>query len=456
MRGIKSFLIAGTSSGSGKTTVTLGLMAALQKEGHRVGPFKCGPDFIDPSLHRLVTGHISRNLDIWMTGEDFTRSTFHEHAQGFDINVIEGVMGMYDGGSSSSAALAKFLGIPAILVLDVRSAAESMAAVLKGFEILDPDVNLCGVILNNVASQRHLELVKNGIEEHCQAEILGYLPRSLNFNIPSRHLGLHMGEEDPIGAEAISNLAKTVSEHIDLKKIIDLAGNNSLKLSFLKPISEEPKVRLGVARDKAFCFYYEDNLDLLKRAGAELVFFSPLHDKALPENLSGIYLGGGYPELYGRELSNNRSMLAEILRWAEGGGTIYAECGGFMYLTKGVIDHNKELHEMVGLYPVKAHMQKKRASLGYREIRLKEESFFGKAGVVMRGHEFHYSFIDDMDHEVERIYEVNNGNLEGYHVKNVIGGYMHLHFGFSPGVAEAFVNFCKEKRNVSNHSKNTA
>ncbi len=440
---INSVVIAGTQSGSGKTTLTLGLMAALQDAGYRVGPFKCGPDFIDPSLHRLVTGRICRNLDLWMSGETFTRTTFGRHAPEYDIAVIEGVMGMFDGGGSSSAALAKVLGVPVILVLDVRSAAQSVAAVLKGFETLDPAVAPKGVILNNVASARHLELVSTAIDEHCQAEILGYLPRNLDFDIPSRHLGLHMGAEDPISRSAIEKLAQTVGEHIDLEKVVKLAEKTTFLPEVYKMRESAQRVRIGVARDKAFCFYYEDNLDLFKASGAELVFFSPLSEKGLPENLDGLYLGGGYPELYAKELSENHDMQRAVKQWAEAGHPVYAECGGFMYLTEGIVDQEGQHHQMTGVFPVLARMQKKRASLGYREVRLKNDAFFGKAGTVMRGHEFHYSAIDEMDETIERIYEVDNGTHEGYRYRNVVGGYMHLHFGFSPQSVEAFVNFCR-------------
>lgn len=348
---------------------------------------------------------------------------------------------MYDGGDSSSAALAKKLKVPLVLVLDVRSAAESAAAVLKGFESLDPQVAPKGVILNMVASPRHLELVSDAITKHCRTEILGYLPRTLNFSIPERHLGLHMGDEAPIGAEAIAELSKAISEHVDLGRLMAIATAPEYK-DAPKHQASTPGVCIAVARDKAFCFYYEDNLDLLRSAGAELVFFSPLADESLPENIQAIYLGGGYPELHAKTLSENKGMLAAIRKWAEDDGPIYAECGGFMYLTLGIVDHDEQFHAMAGVFPVQARMQKRRASLGYREIRLKKDCFFGPAEIVMRGHEFHYSSIDEMPLEISRIYALNNGS-EGYRYKNVLGGYMHLHFGFSPEAALEFVNFCQ-------------
>lgn len=428
-----AIIIAGTQSGSGKTTIALGLMAALAAQGLRVQPFKCGPDFIDPTLHKLVTRVESRNLDCWMAGEAQTRATFSRYSQQADIAIIEGVMGMYDGGPSSSAALARFLGVPVILVLDVRSAAESGAAVLKGFEMLAPDVAPLGVILNRVASPRHLELISTAIKEHCQAEILGYLPRDLHFVMPERHLGLHMGAENPLDKETIARLAQTVEQYIDLDGLRELADHAVMADTVSGALALPPaKARLAVARDAAFCFYYEDNLDLLRQQGVELLFFSPLTDQQLPDNINGIYLGGGYPELSARQLSANTAMRKAIKDWAEDGGMIYAECGGFMYLTQGIIDQDGEEYPMVGVFPVQARMQGRRASLGYRQIILRRDGLFGPAGTIMRGHEFHYSTIAEMPATIPRLYDVDNGATEGYQYKNVLGGYLHLHLGFNP------------------------
>jgi cobyrinic acid a,c-diamide synthase len=438
-----SFIISGTSSGSGKTTVALGLMAAFRQKGLAVQPFKCGPDFIDPGLHQLITGTVSRNLDLWMSGEPFTRATFYRNSRNADIAIVEGVMGMFDGGLSSSASLSATLGIPGILVLDVRSMAESAAAVVKGFETIRPEAAPRGVILNRIASDRHLQLVAGAIGEHCRAEVLGYLPRSLEFAIPSRHLGLLTGDEAPLGPRAIRLLAETIAEHIDLDRILALCRNVPATENELPVAPKNKLCRIGIARDKAFCFYYEDNFDLLRAAGAELVFFSPLTDASLPADLDGIYLGGGYPELYARQLSENQSMRGAIAEWIESDGPVYAECGGFMYLTEGIVDREGVFQPMVGTFPVRARMQEKRASLGYREVRTEAPCCFGPPGTVLRGHEFHYSNIDPMPDEIARIYAVDNGIREGYACRKVLGGYMHLHFGFSPQVVREFVNFCR-------------
>ncbi|MFA7383891.1 MAG: cobyrinate a,c-diamide synthase [Desulfurivibrionaceae bacterium] len=449
-----AILIAGTGSNSGKTTITLGLLAALHNLGLAVQPFKCGPDFIDPGLHQLACGRVSRNLDLWMMGELRVRETFAAARQssGADIAVIEGVMGMFDGQDSSSAALAKTLGLPVVLILDVRSAAESVAAVLKGFEILDPEVAPVAVILNRVASPRHLALVSGAIRKHCRAEILGHLPQNLDFAMPARHLGLFTGEEQPLSPEALDRLAATISGQVDLARLLELAAGASATQVAVVPARQEQvpvQARIGVARDRAFCFYYEDNFDLLRASGAELVFFSPLEDRCLPEGLDGLYLGGGYPELYARELSGNLTMRQAVFDWAQAGRPLYAECGGFMYLSEGIAQEDVGVLPMAGVFPVTSRMQKKRASLGYREVRLEKDCFFGSVGTVLRGHEFHYSVIDAMPAHIERIYAVNssgNGDdsREGYRYKNVLGGYLHLHFGFNPEMAGEFVRFCKQ------------
>lgn len=441
---IPSFIVSGTSSGSGKTTVALGLMAAFSQLGYVVQPYKCGPDFIDPGLHHLVTGTVSRNLDPWMSGESFTRKCYVTHARNCEIAIIEGVMGMFDGGISSSGSLSQILDLPGILVLDVRSMAESAAAIVKGFETLNPAAAPVGVILNRIGSDRHLQLVSDSIRAHCKAEILGHLPRSIDFSIPSRHLGLLTGDEAPIGKEAIKFLGETVRQHIDLERLVRLSQKKIPEISDHSPLETDSPCRIGVARDKAFCFYYEDNFDILREAGAELVFFSPLHDRLLPEDIDGIYLGGGYPELYAKELSGNESMLLALRQWIENDRAVYAECGGFMYLTRGINSLDDTYFSLVGAFPVTASMQKTRASLGYREVETRAQCCFGPAGTVLRGHEFHYSKIDTMPETIERIYQVNNGTTEGYAYRKVLGGYMHLHFGFAPQVAAEFIKYCRE------------
>ncbi len=444
-----AFVLSGVSSGSGKTTLALGLMAAFARRGLRVAPFKCGPDFIDPGLHRLACGSVSRNLDLWMAGETAAHSTFVRASAEADIAIVEGVMGMFDGGRSSSGELAKEFGLANILVLDVRSMAESAAAIVKGFQTLVPGVDVAGVILNRIGSSRHLQLVRDAIDHHCSAKVIGSLPRSVDFTIPQRHLGLLTAEEAPFAPEAIELLAKTIEEHLDLDRLLLLAerkqsesapGGGSAESS-----TPKPRCRIAVARDRAFCFYYEDNFDLLREAGAELLFFSPVDDVEMPE-ADGLYLGGGYPELHAQELAANHSMLASIRNHISTGRPCFAECGGFMYLTEG-IELEENFSPLVGHYPVQATMNTRRTSLGYRQLTTNSASFFGPAGTVLRGHEFHYSQISDMPAEIERLFTVEKPGVgamapEGWRLGSVVGGYMHLHFGFSPQAVTAFIAAC--------------
>jgi len=441
-----SLVIAGTHSGCGKTTVTLGLMAALCRRGVNVQPFKCGPDFIDPTLHRLVTGRVSRNLDVRMCGADYVRQLFATHAPEDGVSIIEGVMGLFDGGNGSAARLATLLDIPVLLVVDVRSMAESVAAVIKGFETLDPEVRVAGVILNRVGSDRHQQMLGDAVRKHCRAEIIGALPRDSTITLPSRHLGLHMGAEVQLNQE---RLVELMENNLDLDRLNELARSSELQTQNAElrtQNSELDVVRIGLAWDEAFCFYYQDNLEMLKEAGAELVIFSPLHDRHLPENLDGIYLGGGYPELHAAALSANVSMRREIGEFSEFGRPVYGECGGFMYLTRSIIDTKGREHPMVGVYPVQSRMRKRLRRLGYRQVEMQTETMLGVSGCHCYGHEFHYSEIDEMPGKIERGYILDDGRAEGYLVNRTLAGYVHLHWGRTPEAARSFVRNCVQAR----------
>lgn len=435
-----AIIIAGTHSGAGKTTITLGLMAALMAKGLKVQPFKSGPDFIDPSLHKKITGKQSYNLDMWMMAEDFCQESLVNHSTDADISVIEGVMGMFDGDNGSSHYLGKTLNIPTILVIDAKSMAQSAAAIVKGFEELSGGM-VKGVIANNIASPRHLQLVKDAIEKHCKAKFLGHLPKSTNFTIPSRHLGLHLAEDEPLSKEAIEELISSITENIDLDEIVKIAqrkpANHASKT--VAPLQVKPKVRIAVARDRAFCFYYQDNFELLEKAGAELIFFSPMTETKLPENIQGIYIGGGYPELFAEQLAENFSMKSEIKTAIENGMPCYAECGGFMYLTKSLTDAEQKKYAMATIYNTSAIMNNKRSSLGYREVSLNEDCILGAKNSIIRGHEFHYSHIEPLDSK--NIYSVDRGG-SGYSYKNCLASYIHLHFASAPNIADNFVQFC--------------
>lgn len=451
MNTLSAFLIGGTSSGSGKTTLTLGIMAALRARGLQVQPFKCGPDFIDPSLHKMVTGCVSSNLDLRMCGKAFCSDVFSDHLAGQDVAVVEGVMGLFDGGAASSASLAIALQLPVVLVVDTRSAGESIAAVVKGFEEYSPGVNICGVILNRVGSSRHRELIERAVHSHCRSRILGFFPRDFHFEIPDRHLGLHMGDENPLSSEQLIRLVEKVEQHIDLDQLLLLTKKPHSSLSQSKMIVEttSSKVRLAVARDKAFCFYYQDNLRILEEAGAELVFFSPLIDHALPRGCHGVYFGGGYPELHAETLGSNHEMLASVNQFGTSGGIIYAECGGFMYLCKQINDIDQVSHAMCGIFPFQVRMKTRFSRLGYRMPQLEKDCFFGKKGEWLHGHEFHYSELIDIPKDVITLYGLEDGRSEGYQHKNVLGGYIHLHFGRSRANVENFINSLSKASQIS-------
>ena len=461
---MQAIVIAAPMSGSGKTTVTLGIMECLKRRGLSVAPFKVGPDFIDPGWHRLVTGRTSVNLDSWMCPERFVRETFARHTKGADIAVIEGVMGLFDGidGTSeagSTAQVAKILASPLILVVDAKSQARSAAALVQGFACFDPEVQLAGVIFNNVGSANHARILHEAMAASLPGvKMLGCIPRDKHLSIPSRHLGLVTAEENPLSEEFLNSLATVTGKHLDLDAILLLeSSKNPLpacgqkQLSARRPVKrgEEAKTRIAVARDEAFCFVYEDNLRLLREAGAEIVEFSPLNDAHLPQGIAGIYLPGGYPELFAETLSANQSMIAEIKAAIEAGMPVYAECGGFIYLTRGVRD--LVLTPLVGIFPVATRMLPRRKALGYREVLLIGDSILGPAGTVARGHEFHYSEMEEMPHEIERLYQLSkNGSVigaEGYRYRNCLASYQHLHFGSCPEIADAFVKNCATFKN---------
>lgn len=441
MKFSSAFLIGGTSSGSGKTTLTLGIMAALKTRGLTVQPFKCGPDFIDPSLHKMVTGVNSPNLDLRMCGSPFCRTRFNEGTAGKNVTVVEGVMGLFDGGIASSAALATELNLPVILVVDARSAAESVAAVVKGFEVYADDVEIAGVIFNRVGSIRHRELIEGAMLNACACTILGFFPRDIRFEIPDRHLGLHMGEENPLDEKQLTQLVAAVETHLDLDKLLNISRHPATISTNTKlpPSFKGEKVRLAVARDKAFCFYYEDNFRFLEQAGAEIAFFSPLKDKSLPKRCKGIYLGGGYPELHARELSANKSMLAAVHEFGESGGFIYGECGGFMYLCEQILTISKESYTMSGIFPFTARMKPRLSRLGYRNPLIVQSCFFGEIHQDLHGHEFHYSELIDPEMSIETAYKLPSDGQEGYIHKNVLGGYIHLHFARSRNNIKTFI-----------------
>lgn len=451
-RRIPAFCIAGTHSGCGKTTVSLGVMAALAGRGYRVQAYKVGPDFIDPGHHKRITGGDSHNLDSWMLDRETNLGIFRRHLRDSDAAVVEGVMGLFDGCSGrtdagSTALIAKWLGLPVILVIDARSMARSAAALAMGFSRFDPELPISGVLFNRVGSKGHAGMLSEAMEGFPEIEVYGFLPREKGLEIPSRHLGLFTDQDFALHAEQVRSLCRWVEENVRLDHLLASTANLEAGVpEFPSPLPAD--TRIAVAMDEAFCFYYPENLTMLREAGAELVPFSPIRDKTLPEGIRGIILGGGYPELHCGQLSANQGLLASIRASGAAGMPIYAECGGFMYLMERIVDLEGREYPMVGLFPMRARMEERLHSLGYRGIVTRKGSPLGSPGTTIRGHEFHYSRIDHMAEGVEGVYSMQDRSEaavheEGYLFRNVLGSYVHLHWGSNPGVASHFVEFCR-------------
>ncbi|MDQ0228988.1 cobyrinate a,c-diamide synthase [Metabacillus malikii] len=452
----RRIVIAGTGSGVGKTTVTLGLMAALIKKGLIVQGFKCGPDYIDPSYHTAVTKRVSRNLDSWMLSDERVLDILSHGQKGADISIIEGVMGFFDGkqplsNEGSTAEISMLTKSPVLLVVNCESMARSAAAIVKGFQLFAEDVNLVAVIANKVGSEGHYQLVKAAIEQECNIPVIGYLKRELDIEIPERHLGLipsiERGELDSF----FTNLGENVLETIDVERLLDLAETEEILLpsTSLFGTQTDRKVKIAVAKDAAFNFYYPENLELLEHFGAELYYFSPLANEELPNDVDGLYLGGGFPEEFARILEKNSGVRLSIKRAIQSGLPTIAECGGFMYLTNSIKTSNSETYQMVGVIPGDVHMQTRLAALGYREVKGNHEHFLLK-GQVARGHEFHYSTFHTIEKEIPYAFEttgMRGTQLEGYATENLIAGYTHLHFGSCPKIAENWVKRCLEYKN---------
>jgi len=439
-------------------------MAALARRGMGVAPFKVGPDFIDPGHHSRVTGITSRNLDGWMLPQDYNLENFERITCDSDMAVVEGVMGLYDGydGKSeagSTAQMAKWLGLPILLVVDAKSMARSAAAVIMGFEHFDPGLSFAGVVFNNLGSHRHLQYLIDAAKETVATPCLGGLVNDERIAIPERHLGLVTREDHALDQETINLLADTVEKSIDLDLLIK--NLPEIKISMrLKPLSRGPRdktVRIAVARDNAFCFYYQDNLELLEGQGAELAFFSPIAGDDLPPDTDGLYLGGGYPELYGNKLAANSRLRDRIKAKSNAGMPIYGECGGFMYLCESLFDQHGKRYPMAGCFPFTTRMYPRLKALGYREITLTRDTVIGNQGMIVRGHEFHYSELTTNTPDVPNAYRISDRSgldkpPDGYLVKQTLGSYSHLHFGSQPETAKYFVKNClayqrhKEKR----------
>ncbi len=450
-------LIAATHSGVGKTTLTAGLIAALVRQGLIVQPFKTGPDYIDGSYHTLAAGRACRNLDTWMVAPDRVRILMAHAARDADLAVIEGVMGVYDGfgydtETGSSAHVAKLMQAPVVLVIDAARMARSAAAVALGYRQFDPELPLAGFIVNRVGSESHGRGVAAAIERATGLPVLGWLPRNPALEIPERHLGLVPTAEPGRWRAFIEAAADAVARHLDLGRLLIIArGAPQVQvydlptlLPDIRPsLDEDASSTVAVASDEAFSFTYQDNLDLLRAAGARIVFFSPLHDASLPEDAGAVILSGGFPELYADQLAANDAMKAALQRAHAKGMPIYAECGGLMYLTESVSDMDGREHRMVGLLPGRS-MMTRRLTMGYREARAAQNSWLYSAGDTVRGHEFHYSTWEGRPTDLPAAYTLlprgdSPARTEGACLGTLWASYVHLHFGARPELVARFV-----------------
>ena len=452
-----ALIIAGNRSGVGKTTITLAILAMLTRQGKKVQSFKVGPDYIDPMFHSAITGIACRNLDPVLTSSDYVRRCFQRHAGLADSVAIEGVMGLFDGiydpnkpkhlnDYGSTAHIARILELPVALVLDCSSLSSSIAAVAYGYAKLDPQVQIAGVILNQVASDRHLELLSTALDT-IKMPILGVLRRNSNVTIPDRHLGLIPSNEIPQIERIFSQLADLAQMSFDWDKLEPLlvapAHRQPIAPATYNP---PPKVRIAVAKDAAFNFYYQDNLDILTKLGAELVDWSPIEDKSIPHNIQGLYFGGGFPEVFAQQLAANNKVLNQLRQIILAGMPTYAECGGLMYLCQKLIDLKQKSWSMVGVIHSNVFMKAK-LTLGYRKAIALKDSCLIKARQTLTGHEFHRSQINtspiEAQWQLQGFHQSSLQFCEGWQTKQLHASYLHLHWGENEHLPQRFVNYCQ-------------
>ncbi len=448
---IPRVVVAGVTSGVGKTTISIGIMHALRNKGLKVQPFKVGPDYIDPSYHELVSGKASRNLDVWMMGKKGLLESFSRACTNADIAVIEGVMGLFDGMSgrnnfASTAHVAQILKSPVILIVDCSKAARSIAAIVLGFLRFDKRVAIAGLILNNVASDRHEEYLVEALADKVKVPILGIIRRNRDAKFEERHLGLVPAQElESKRRKQLIYSASEVSAHIDSDKVLGVCSTKPL---IIAPTPSRPKknvVKIAVALDESFNFYYQDNLDALRRAGALIQFFSPVNDPQLPAGTQGIFLGGGFPEVLADSLEKNKSMMSSIRKQIEQGIPAYCECGGLMYLTRSIRGYkgSERKTRMIGIIDAETVMTG-RLTLNYTDA-VCDGPLLGK--VLLRGHEFHYSQLEAIGSDTKYAYSLSKGKgiasgKDGIILSGTgIASYTHLHFA-AKGLADKIVGAC--------------
>lgn len=447
-------IIAAPSSGTGKTSVALGLMRAFRNSGLAVQPYKVGPDYIDSAFHSQACGRGSRNLDLWMLEPPRLKSLFCRNGADADLCVIEGVMGLYDGlghgfENGSTAHLARLLEAPVVLVIDGRGVSTSAAAMVKGFKEFDPRVNVAGVLINRVSGEKQYRLLRDAVETMAGIRCYGYVENLPSISLESRHLGLVPSAETADLEGKLEILANSLRDTVDINGLMELAaGAPALEAEPFSVTESRRPVRIGIARDEAFNFYYADNLDILQDMGVQWVPFSPIRDAALPENLGGIYIGGGFPEVFADKLSANRGMLYSVQRAAKAGMPVFAECGGFMYLMDSIKDFDGRVHPMAGVLKGTAAMTKRLQRFGYVSVELAQDSLFGPRGTRLKGHEFHRSLRENAEATTDSAYKVTKAGspqdswLCGANTGNILAAYAHIHWGSNLQAAENFVNAC--------------
>ena len=440
-------LLCGASSGSGKTTITCGLLQALVNRGLRTAAFKCGPDYIDPMFHSTVIGAKSRNLDSFFAPADTLRYLLQQNAAGCDISVIEGVMGYYDGIATTSQAsshqVAAETQTPAVLIVNVAGMSLSAAAIVSGFCKFKPQSGIRGVILNQAPPSLYPELKKT-IEEACGVRVYGYFPKAKDLVIESRHLGLVRPHEVENLRQKLHALAEKLEQTVEIDALLELARTAPPLTATGPEVVCGSPVTIAVAKDEAFCFYYEDNLQLLQRLGARLVPFSPLRDAALPEGVHGLWLGGGYPELYGQQLADNVSMRDSIREAIAAGLPCIAECGGFMYLHRSLRDLEQRVYPMCGVLDAEVYYTGKLRRFGYVNLQMLQNTPLGAAGTTLRGHEFHYFDTDSSAQALQATKPVRGTNWTcATATDSLLCGFPHYYLYSNPDCAAHFVDCCR-------------
>lgn len=448
---IPRLVVSGLSGDSGKTTITCGLLAHLRYLNYKVAAFKKGPDYIDPSWHMLASGNSSRNLDLYLMDRRILLNSFLSYSKGKDISVIEGNRGLFDGldvyGSYSTAELAKLIKAPVIIVLNINKMTRTASAIIKGFQVLDKKVDIKGVILNQSAGKRHSDVARKSIEEVCGIPVLGVIPRQgENYILPSRHLGLVTPFENNQAEIAIETMRKIIEDYVDIQKIIEIAKDTK-PLNFKQENKKKRLIGKGIKiayfYDKAFCFYYPENLEALSKTGADLIPVSSFETTSLNE-FDGLYIGGGFPETNIKELVHNTELMADLKNKVELGFPVYAECGGLMYLSRE-IEIEGINYKMSDILPLDIKMNKKPQGHGYVEAIIEIDNPYFQKGNIIRGHEFHYSGIINYDGLLPTIMKLNKGfgatnGRDGFVYKNVFAAYTHIH---SNSVFEWSINFVK-------------